>query len=61
MTPTSNYIRCLERELHYTEWGAGHDETVIAWHGLARTGRDMDDIAAAVRRIQASAALLAKT
>ena len=23
-----------------------HAETVIAWHGLARTGRDMDDIAA---------------
>ena len=46
MTPTSNYLRCLEREIHYTEWGAGNDETVIAWHGLARTGRDMDDIAA---------------
>jgi len=46
MTPSSNYLRCLERELHYTEWGAGNDETVIAWHGLARTGRDMDDIAA---------------
>ncbi|MBL8346869.1 MAG: alpha/beta hydrolase [Rubrivivax sp.] len=27
------------------EWGAGHGETVIAWHGLARTGRDMDAIA----------------
>ena len=25
---------------------AGHAETVIAWHGLARTCRDMDDIAA---------------
>jgi len=46
MTHTSNYIRCLDRELHYTEWGARHDEAVIAWHGLARTGRDMDDIAA---------------
>ena len=46
MTSSSNYLRCLERELHYTEWGAGNDETVIAWHGLARTGRDMDDIAA---------------
>ncbi len=41
----SNYLRCLEREIHFTEWGAGHAETVIAWHGLARTGRDMDDIA----------------
>ncbi|MDE2615024.1 MAG: alpha/beta hydrolase [Burkholderiales bacterium] len=28
------------------EWGAGHAETVVAWHGLARTGRDMDPIAA---------------
>ena len=46
MTPGSHYISCLGRELHYTEWGAQHDETVIAWHGLARTGRDMDDIAA---------------
>jgi pimeloyl-ACP methyl ester carboxylesterase len=42
---TSNYLRCLEREIHFTEWGAGHADTVIAWHGLARTGRDMDDIA----------------
>ncbi|HWI12127.1 MAG TPA: alpha/beta hydrolase [Burkholderiaceae bacterium] len=37
---------CEGRELHYTEWGAQHRETVIAWHGLARTGRDMDDLAA---------------
>lgn len=46
MTATSNYLVCLDREIHYTEWGAGNRETVIAWHGLARTGRDMDDIAA---------------
>jgi pimeloyl-ACP methyl ester carboxylesterase len=43
---TSNYLRCEGRELHYTEWGAQHAHTVIAWHGLARTCRDMDDIAA---------------
>ena len=42
----SGYLVCEERELHYTEWGAQHRETVIAWHGLARTGRDMDDLAA---------------
>jgi pimeloyl-ACP methyl ester carboxylesterase len=42
----SNYAICEGREIHYTEWGAGNSETVIAWHGLARTGRDMDDIAA---------------
>ena len=46
MNFTSHYLRCAGRELHYTEWGAGHAETVIAWHGLARTCRDMDDIAA---------------
>jgi len=43
---SSNYLVCEGRELHYTEWGAGNAETVIAWHGLARTGRDMDEIAA---------------
>ncbi len=46
MSFTSHYLGCLDRELHYTEWGAMHHQTVIAWHGLARTGRDMDDIAA---------------
>jgi pimeloyl-ACP methyl ester carboxylesterase len=43
--PASRYLRCEGRELHYTEWGAQHRDTVIAWHGLARTCRDMDDIA----------------
>jgi pimeloyl-ACP methyl ester carboxylesterase len=44
--PASRYLRCEEREIHYTEWGAANAPVVIAWHGLARTGRDMDDIAA---------------
>lgn len=43
---TSNYLTVLDRELHYTEWGAVNRETIIMWHGLARTGRDFDDIAA---------------
>ena len=46
----SGYLICEDREIHYTEWGAGRDEAVIAWHGLARTGRDMDDIAAHLSR-----------
>lgn len=46
MSATSHYITCAGRELHYMQWGAGHEQVVIAWHGLARTGRDMDDIAA---------------
>ncbi len=46
MTPTSHYLQCQGRELHYTAWGDPQAEVVVAWHGLARTGRDMDDIAA---------------
>jgi len=43
--PASRYLSCEDRELHYVEWGAEHRDTVVAWHGLARTCRDMDDIA----------------
>jgi pimeloyl-ACP methyl ester carboxylesterase len=46
MAPQSRYLTCEGREIHVTEWGAGHDEVIVAWHGLARTGRDMDPIAA---------------
>lgn len=45
ISPSSHYLACAGREIHFMEWGAGHGETVIAWHGLARTGRDMDAIA----------------
>ncbi|HEY0823574.1 MAG TPA: alpha/beta hydrolase [Ramlibacter sp.] len=45
MPSSSNYVTCAGREIHYTEWGARHARTVIAWHGLARTGRDMDELA----------------
>lgn len=45
MNSTSNYVTCAGREIHYMEWGAENTETVIAWHGLARTGRDMDELA----------------
>src|SRR5947209_20152882 len=45
MSPQSRYATCAGREIHYTEWGAQHARTVIAWHGLARTGRDMDELA----------------
>lgn len=45
MNCSSHYLVCEGREIHYTQWGAEHSSTVVAWHGLARTGRDMDDIA----------------
>lgn len=47
---TSDYRVCEGREIHYTEWGADCEPALIAWHGLARTGRDMDDIAARLSR-----------
>ncbi|WP_313311933.1 alpha/beta hydrolase [Pulveribacter sp.] len=44
--PRSRYASCAGYEIHYMEWGDPHAPVVIAWHGLARTGRDMDDLAA---------------
>lgn len=45
MTRTSRYLTCAGYEIHFSEWGAAHDDVVVMWHGLARTGRDFDDIA----------------
>ncbi len=42
---SSHYVSCAAREIHYTEWGAADAPVVVAWHGLARTGRDMDELA----------------
>jgi pimeloyl-ACP methyl ester carboxylesterase len=46
MNPRSRYLVCEGREIHVTEWGSTDAPVLIAWHGLARTGRDMDHIAA---------------
>lgn len=46
MSFTSHYIACAGLQIHYTDWGRAEKGTVIAWHGLARTGRDMDELAA---------------
>jgi pimeloyl-ACP methyl ester carboxylesterase len=45
MAPRSLYVSCAGREIHVTEWGSPQQPTVVAWHGLARTGRDMDELA----------------
>jgi pimeloyl-ACP methyl ester carboxylesterase len=45
-TPTSNYAQLAGREIHWMDWGHRGDPVVLAWHGLARTGRDMDELAA---------------
>lgn len=46
MQPSSHYLRCLDREIHFVQWGAADAPPLVMWHGLARTGRDFDDIAA---------------
>ena len=45
MMGQSRYVRCCGYEVHYMEWGPADAPVVVAWHGLARTGRDMDALA----------------
>jgi pimeloyl-ACP methyl ester carboxylesterase len=48
--PTSHscYIDCSGTEIHLTEWGQPGAPLVVMWHGLARTGRDFDELALAL-------------
>jgi len=46
MNGESRYVECAGREIHFMEWGAPGLPALVAWHGLARTGRDMDPVAA---------------
>ena len=50
VVPQSRYLPCEGREIHFMDWAPAPDvpesTPVIAWHGLARTGRDMDALAA---------------
>ncbi|MDP2018233.1 alpha/beta fold hydrolase [Hydrogenophaga sp.] len=48
ITPRSRYLACEGREIHFMDWQPDNADgpVVIAWHGLARTGRDMDPLAA---------------
>ena len=47
--PRSRYLLCAGREIHCMDWapapGTPELVPIIAWHGLARTGRDMDALA----------------
>lgn len=43
--PRSRYVKALDREVHFTEWGRPGTAAIVMWHGLARTGRDFDWIA----------------
>jgi len=42
---SSNYGQLAGREIHWLDWGERDGTPIVAWHGLARTGRDMDELA----------------
>jgi pimeloyl-ACP methyl ester carboxylesterase len=46
--PRSTYVQAGGFEVHVTEWGAPGKPALIMWHGLARTGRDFDEVAQAL-------------
>ena len=46
--PRSTYLDTAGFETHVTEWGDRGNPALVMWHGLARTGRDFDELAAAL-------------
>ena len=46
--PRSRYLTIHDREIHFMEWGESGKPPLVMWHGLARTGRDFNDLAAAL-------------
>ncbi len=48
MQPSSHYVTCLDRDIHFVEWGDKDAPPLLLWHGLARTCRDFDDLAQAL-------------
>jgi pimeloyl-ACP methyl ester carboxylesterase len=46
--PRSITVRVGVHEMHAVTWGRSGTPAIMMWHGLARTGRDFDEIAAAL-------------
>lgn len=46
--PRSTYVSAAGFEIHVTEWGSRANPPLVMWHGLARTGRDFDEVAQAL-------------
>ncbi len=47
-SPRFSLVPVMDHELHVTEWGDPTGKPLVMWHGLARTGRDFDEVAAAL-------------
>lgn len=43
--PRHAFAPLLGHELHVTLWGDPANKPIVMWHGLARTGRDFDELA----------------
>lgn len=48
ISPKFSFVPVLGHEIHVTEWGAPDGKPLVMWHGLARTGRDFDELASAL-------------
>lgn len=48
MSRESLFVTAAGYEMHVSAWGPERGEAVVMWHGLARTGRDFDELAAAL-------------
>lgn len=46
--PRFSYVPVMDHEIHVTEWGDPKAPPLVMWHGLARTGRDFDELGAAL-------------
>ncbi|KIN74942.1 putative hydrolase or acyltransferase [Sulfitobacter noctilucae] len=46
--PRFAFVPVMDHEIHVTEWGTPGAPALIMMHGLARTGRDFDEIAGAL-------------
>lgn len=43
--PRLNFVEVMDHEIHVTEWGQTGAPVLMMMHGLARTGRDFDELA----------------
>lgn len=43
--PRHAFAPLLGHEVHVTLWGKPSNKPIVMWHGLARTGRDFDELA----------------
>lgn len=47
-SPRHAFVSVLDHEIHVAEWGRRGAPAIVMWHGLARTGRDFDELARAL-------------